>query len=108
MLRALLVDEASRHLATLTVAEGPAALTAYDPAGLIEQAFLAAAAGLILVRGPLGMADLGLTPAEIAAALAVRRLGKPLNIHLLDCFAVATDPNQLYRRSTNHSFASSP
>lgn len=84
VVRAIFVDRYSRHLATIKIAEGEEEIASFSPHSVLESAFVATAAGIILVRssGILGSGSIG--GAELGKVFHMQELGETCAIHLLD------------------------
>jgi DNA repair protein RadC len=88
VLRAVLVDEESRHLVTRIVARGESELAEFDPSAILDEAFIAGAAGIIFVRGTRSGSDERLSIREVERASAMWRSAERIGIHVLDYILV--------------------
>lgn len=84
VIRAVFVDRESRHLATIKIAEGEGEIAALSPHSVLESAFAATAAGIILVRSPGKLGSRAVGSTEIGKVFHMKELGETCAIHLLD------------------------
>lgn len=94
VLRAVLVDQQSRHLATRVVARGETQLVSFDPSRIIDEAFTAGAAGIIFVRGTRSDGDDRLSIQEVKRASLVWQSTARVGIHVLDYIVVTAGQAQ--------------
>lgn len=91
VLRALLVDEQCRALGTMVVARSEAAISAFDPSRILDEAFTRKAVGIILVRGTRVGVNERLSVDEVSRAMSLWSRSSRLGIPLLDYVLVSED-----------------
>lgn len=82
-LRAVFVDEDCRYVGNKLIASNQQQLSNFDPVQVLEAAFLAHAAGVILARGS-SRVNFELSPDEVIKARKLKVLGESLSIYVLD------------------------
>ncbi|UUR08141.1 JAB domain-containing protein [Sphingomonas glaciei] len=94
VLRAVMVDQQSRHLATCIVARGEDQLVNFDPSKIIDQAFTAGAAGIIFVRGIRSDGEGRISIQEVMRAFTIWCSTDRSGIHVLDYVVIPAGTTQ--------------